>query len=117
MKEHDDVFKIDARIDSALKDFNEDSQAMAEAIGWKKQFTSNCCDIIQPEDLREVLAVPVKELRRFDPNWPSLKSMLAAWRSEMACENKAIVVPLAQKQKLSLGISVAQLAFFIKLFV
>nr|WP_186292615.1 tyrosine-type recombinase/integrase [Mucilaginibacter corticis] len=42
MKEHDDVFKIDARIDSALKDFNEDSQAMADAIGWKKRFTSNC---------------------------------------------------------------------------
>ncbi|OOQ60024.1 tyrosine-type recombinase/integrase [Mucilaginibacter pedocola] len=42
MKEHDDVFKIDARIDSALKDFNEDSQAMAEAIGWEKRFTSNC---------------------------------------------------------------------------
>jgi integrase/recombinase XerD len=29
------------RIDSALKDFNEDSKAMAEAVGWKKQFTSN----------------------------------------------------------------------------
>lgn len=42
MKEHDNVFKIDVRIDSALKDFNEDSQAMAEAIGWEKRFTSNC---------------------------------------------------------------------------
>jgi integrase/recombinase XerD len=41
MKEHDSAKKIDTRIDSALKDFNEDSKAMAEAIGWKKQFTSN----------------------------------------------------------------------------
>jgi integrase/recombinase XerD len=41
MKEHDTAKKIDVRIDSALKDFNEDSNAMAEAIGWKKQFTSN----------------------------------------------------------------------------
>jgi len=41
MKEHDTAKKIDARIDSALKDFNEDSKAMADAIGWKKQFTSN----------------------------------------------------------------------------
>jgi len=41
MKEHDTSKKIDARIDSAMKDFNEDSKAMAEAIGWKKAFTSN----------------------------------------------------------------------------
>jgi site-specific recombinase XerD len=41
MKEHDTAKKIDARIDSALKDFNEDSQAMADAVGWKKRFTSN----------------------------------------------------------------------------
>lgn len=41
MAEHDTARKIDARIDSALKDFNEDSQAMAEAVGWKKKFTSN----------------------------------------------------------------------------
>ena len=40
-KEHYTAKKIDARIDSALKDFNEDSKAMAEAIGWEKQFTSN----------------------------------------------------------------------------
>ncbi|QEM07257.1 tyrosine-type recombinase/integrase [Mucilaginibacter rubeus] len=41
MQEHDTAKKIDARIDSALKDFNEDSQAMADAVGWKKRFTSN----------------------------------------------------------------------------
>jgi len=41
MKEHDNAMKIDARIDSALKDFNEDSKAMAAAIGWNKTFTSN----------------------------------------------------------------------------
>ena len=41
MAEHDTARKIDVRIDSALKDFNEDSQAMAKAVGWKKQFTSN----------------------------------------------------------------------------
>jgi integrase/recombinase XerD len=41
LKEHDTAKKIDARIDSALKDFNEDAKAMAEAIGWEKQFTSN----------------------------------------------------------------------------
>jgi site-specific recombinase XerD len=41
MQEHDTAKKIDVRIDSALKDFNEDSKAMAEAVGWKKQFTSN----------------------------------------------------------------------------
>lgn len=41
MAEHDTARKIDTRIDSALKDFNEDSQAMAEAVGWKKKFTSN----------------------------------------------------------------------------
>jgi integrase/recombinase XerD len=41
MKEHDNAMKIDARIDSALKDFNEDSKAMAVAIGWHKTFTSN----------------------------------------------------------------------------
>jgi integrase/recombinase XerD len=41
MKEHDTAKKIDVRIDSALKDFNEDSKAMAAAIGWEKQFTSN----------------------------------------------------------------------------
>jgi integrase/recombinase XerD len=35
MKEHDTAKKIDAGIDSALKDFNEDSKAMADAIGWK----------------------------------------------------------------------------------
>ncbi|MBS1522495.1 MAG: tyrosine-type recombinase/integrase [Bacteroidetes bacterium] len=40
-KEHDSAKKIDARIDSALKDFNEDAKLMAEAIGWEKQFTSN----------------------------------------------------------------------------
>jgi len=41
MAEHNTARKIDTRIDSALKDFNEDSQAMAEAVGWKKRFTSN----------------------------------------------------------------------------
>jgi site-specific recombinase XerD len=41
MKEHDNAMKVDARIDSALKDFNEDSKAMAKAIGWNKTFTSN----------------------------------------------------------------------------
>lgn len=41
MLEHDTAKKIDARIDSALKDFNEDSNAMALAVGWKKKFTSN----------------------------------------------------------------------------
>ena len=41
MKEHDNAMKIDARIDSALKDFNEDSKAMAAAVGWVKNFTSN----------------------------------------------------------------------------
>lgn len=41
LKEHDTSKKIDARIDSALKDFNEDSKAMAAAIGWHKNFTSN----------------------------------------------------------------------------
>ncbi|HEY4198774.1 MAG TPA: tyrosine-type recombinase/integrase [Mucilaginibacter sp.] len=41
MKEHDTSKKIDARIDSALKDFNEDSKAIAGAIGWQKNFTSN----------------------------------------------------------------------------
>lgn len=41
LKEHDTSKKIDARIDSALKDFNEDSKAMAAAIGWHKKFTSN----------------------------------------------------------------------------
>ncbi|PAW95464.1 hypothetical protein CKK33_18945 [Mucilaginibacter sp. MD40] len=41
MKEHDSAKKIDVRIDSALKDFNEDAKAMAEAVGWNKQFTSN----------------------------------------------------------------------------
>ena len=41
MKEHDTAQKIDVRIDSALKDFNEDSKAMASAVGWNKDFTSN----------------------------------------------------------------------------
>jgi len=41
MLEHDTAKKIDARIDSALKDFNEDSNAMALAVGWNKKFTSN----------------------------------------------------------------------------
>jgi integrase/recombinase XerD len=41
MKEHDTAMKIDTRIDSALKDFNEDSKAMAAAVGWTKNFTSN----------------------------------------------------------------------------
>lgn len=41
MKEHDTSKKIDARIDSAMKDFNEDSKAIASAIGWNKDFTSN----------------------------------------------------------------------------
>lgn len=41
MKEHDNAMKIDTRIDSALKDFNEDSKAMARAVGWVKNFTSN----------------------------------------------------------------------------
>jgi integrase/recombinase XerD len=41
MAEHDTARKIDVRIDSALKDFNEDAQAMADAVGWKKKFTSN----------------------------------------------------------------------------
>jgi len=40
-KEHDTAKKVDARIDSALKDFNKDAKAMVEAIGWEKQFTSN----------------------------------------------------------------------------
>ena len=41
MREHDTAKKIDARIDSALKDFNEDSNLMALAVGWNKGFTSN----------------------------------------------------------------------------
>jgi integrase/recombinase XerD len=41
MAEHDTAKKIAARIDSALKDFNEDSNAMAIAVGWNKKFTSN----------------------------------------------------------------------------
>jgi integrase/recombinase XerD len=41
MLEHDTAKKIDARIDSALKDFNEDSNAMAVVVGWNKKFTSN----------------------------------------------------------------------------
>lgn len=41
MLEHNTSKKIDARIDSAMKDFNEDTKAMADAIGWKKVFTSN----------------------------------------------------------------------------
>lgn len=40
MKEHDTAAKIDARIDSALKDLNEDMKAMAKAIGWEKSFTT-----------------------------------------------------------------------------
>ncbi|HTH82768.1 MAG TPA: tyrosine-type recombinase/integrase [Mucilaginibacter sp.] len=41
MQEHDTARKIDTRIDSALKDFNEDISAMAQAVGWEKSFTSN----------------------------------------------------------------------------
>jgi site-specific recombinase XerD len=40
MKEHDTAIKIDCRIDSALKDLNEDMKAMAGAIGWEKVFTT-----------------------------------------------------------------------------
>lgn len=32
--------KIDTRIESALKDFNEDLKEMAEAVGWERKFTS-----------------------------------------------------------------------------
>lgn len=41
MKKHDTAKKVDTRIDSALKDLNEDIAKMAEAIGWEKSFTSN----------------------------------------------------------------------------
>ncbi|MGN8072826.1 tyrosine-type recombinase/integrase [Mucilaginibacter sp. 22184] len=37
---HDTPRKIDQRIESALKDFNEDLKAMAEVVGWKRKFTS-----------------------------------------------------------------------------
>jgi integrase/recombinase XerD len=32
--------KIDTRIESSLKDFNEDLKEMAEAVGWERKFTS-----------------------------------------------------------------------------
>lgn len=37
---HDTARKIDQRIESALKDFNEDLKDMAEAVGWERKFTS-----------------------------------------------------------------------------
>lgn len=37
---HDTPRKIDQRIESALKDFNEDLKVMAEAVGWERRFTS-----------------------------------------------------------------------------
>lgn len=37
---HDTPRKIDQRIESALKDFNEDLKEMAEAVGWQRKFTS-----------------------------------------------------------------------------
>jgi len=38
--EHDTPRKRDVRIDSALKDFNEDLKVMAQAVGWERKFTS-----------------------------------------------------------------------------
>lgn len=38
--EHDTPRKIDTRIESALKDFNEDIGEMAEMVGWQRKFTS-----------------------------------------------------------------------------
>lgn len=40
MSIHDTPRKIDTRIESALKDFNEDLKEMAEAVGWERKFTS-----------------------------------------------------------------------------
>jgi integrase/recombinase XerD len=37
---HDTPRKIDTRIESALKDFNEDLKEMAENVGWERKFTS-----------------------------------------------------------------------------
>jgi integrase len=37
---HDTPRKIDQRIESALKDFNEDLKEMAETVGWQRKFTS-----------------------------------------------------------------------------
>ena len=37
---HNTARKIDTRIESALKDFNEDLKAMAESVGWERKFTS-----------------------------------------------------------------------------
>lgn len=37
---HDTARKIDTRIESALKDFNEDLKDMAEAVDWERKFTS-----------------------------------------------------------------------------
>lgn len=37
---HDTPRKIDRRIESALKDFNEDLKEMAASVGWKRKFTS-----------------------------------------------------------------------------
>lgn len=37
---HDTPRKIDRRIESALKDFNEDLKEMAEVVGWERKFTS-----------------------------------------------------------------------------
>ena len=40
MSIHDTPRKIDQRIESALKDFNEDLKEMAESVGWERKFTS-----------------------------------------------------------------------------
>lgn len=37
---HDTARKIDQRIESALKDLNEDLKEMAETVGWERKFTS-----------------------------------------------------------------------------
>lgn len=37
---HDTPRKIDQRIESALKDFNEDLKEMAQTVGWQRKFTS-----------------------------------------------------------------------------
>jgi TonB-dependent SusC/RagA subfamily outer membrane receptor len=37
---HDTAHKKDTRIESALKDFNEDVKVMAQSVGWERKFTS-----------------------------------------------------------------------------
>jgi len=37
---HDTARKKDTRIESALKDFNEDVKVMAQSVGWERKFTS-----------------------------------------------------------------------------